>query len=193
MPIPDHLVEQHPRAPRTSWRSSRSSTRLKRSGRTLPRAVPPARRRGAQLLRGPRRGLLQVLRLPRGRLRVFTFLMKHLGMTYPDAIRLGGRAGARRSRCPTSAQERPRRKTPTRHYYDVNAFARDWFRKRERALGDATAARRARDYLERRGVSREWAERFRAWGGRPRRGPASATRRARHQHSPTGSCWSWGW
>src|SRR5919107_1599146 len=46
---------------------------------------------------------------------------------------------------------------PHRHYYEVNSFARDWFRKQ---LWETDGGRAAREYLEKRGVGREHADRF---------------------------------
>jgi DNA primase len=85
---------------------------------------------------------------------VYTFLMKHLGMSYPEAIRsVAERVGIE------IPDERERRQEldPNQPLYEVNAFAADWFQKR---LWEDDRGKDAREYLERRGITHETAERF---------------------------------
>jgi DNA primase len=75
-------------------------------------------------------------------------------MSYPEAIRtVAERVGIE------IPDERARRQEvdPNQPLYEVNAFAADWFRKR---LWDDERGKPAREYLERRGITRETAERF---------------------------------
>ena len=152
MPIPDQLVEQIRDAADIVEIVS-EHTRLKRSGKTFRGPCPLHGGEGPNFSVDPAKGFYKCFVCGEGGT-VFTFLMKHLGMTYPDAIRwVGERVGIE---VPDERQERPE-EDPNRHYYEVNAFARDWFRKQ---LWESDGGQPARDYLERRGVSREWAERF---------------------------------
>ncbi len=151
MPIPDHLVEDiRQRADIVEILSEH--TRLKRSGRTFRGPCPLHGGEGPNFSVDPAKGFYKCFVCGEGGT-VYTFLMKHLGMTYPDAIRLvAARVGVE---IPDPREER-REEDPHRPLYDVNAFAADWFRKQ--LLGDG--GRRAREYLERRGIAEKAAERF---------------------------------
>lgn len=152
MPIPDHLVEQIREAADLVEIVS-EHTRLKRSGKTFRGPCPLHGGEGPNFSVDPAKGFYKCFVCGEGGT-VYTFLMKHLGMTYPDAIRhVAARVGIE---VPDERAEQ-REEDPDRHYYEVNAFARDWFRKQ---LWDTDGGRAAREYLEKRGVSREHAERF---------------------------------
>ncbi len=152
MPIPDHLVEQIREAADIVEIVS-EHTRLKRSGKTFRGPCPLHGGEGPNFSVDPSKGFYKCFVCGEGGT-VYTFLMKHLGMTYPDAIRyVAERVGIE---VPDERAER-REEDPNRHYYEVNAFARDWFRKQ---LWESDGGRAAREYLEKRGVAREHAERF---------------------------------
>jgi DNA primase len=152
MPIPDQLVERI-RESADIVEIVSEHTRLKRSGKTFRGPCPLHGGEGPNFSVDPGKGFYKCFVCGEGGT-VFTFLMKHLGMTYPDAIRwVAARVGIE---VPDEREERPQ-EDPLRHYYEVNAFARDWFKKQ---LWETEGGQPAREYLERRGVSREWAERF---------------------------------
>ncbi|HET7464398.1 MAG TPA: DNA primase [Longimicrobium sp.] len=152
MPIPDHLVEQI-RESADMVEIISEHTRLKRSGKTFRGPCPLHGGEGPNFSVDPAKGFYKCFVCGEGGT-VYTFLMKHLGMSYPDAIRyVAERVGIE---VPDERQERPE-EDPHRHYYEVNAFARDWFRKQ---LWETDGGRAAREYLEKRGVTREHAERF---------------------------------
>ncbi|MDB4950979.1 MAG: dnaG [Gemmatimonadetes bacterium] len=128
-------------------------TRLKRSGRTFRGPCPLHGGEGPNFSVDPSKGFYKCFVCGEGGT-VFTFLMKHLGMTYPDAIRtVAERVGIE----VPDAREPHREDEPNRPLYDVNAFAADWFR---RQLWEADAGREAREYIAKRGITRQAAERF---------------------------------
>jgi DNA primase len=85
---------------------------------------------------------------------VFSFVMKRLGLDFVEAVKhVAAKAGVEiRETGRGEAEE-----DPHRHLYELNAFARDVFR---RSLEDPAGGREARDYLESRGVDAETAERY---------------------------------
>jgi len=152
VPIPDHLVEQV-RQQADLVEIVSEHTRLKRSGRTFRGPCPLHGGEGNNFSVDPAKGFYKCFVCGEGGT-VFTFLMKHLGMSYPDAIRsVAERVGIE------IPDERARHQEvdPNQPLYEVNAFAADWFRKR---LWDDERGKAAREYLERRGITRETAERF---------------------------------
>ncbi|HEX8695998.1 MAG TPA: DNA primase [Longimicrobium sp.] len=152
MPIPDHLVEEI-RARADLVEIVSEHTRLKRSGRTFRGPCPLHGGEGPNFSVDPAKGFYKCFVCGEGGT-AYTFLMKHLGMTYPEAIRaVAARVGIA---VPDEREER-REEDPNRPLYEVNAFARDWFR---RQLWEGDGGKEARAYLERRGISREAAERF---------------------------------
>ena len=85
---------------------------------------------------------------------VFSFLMKHQGMSFTDAVKyVGARSGVE------VKEVRRGRKgdDPWRPYHEATAHASAFFRER---LWEWEGGKPAREYLERRGISRETGERF---------------------------------
>ncbi len=84
---------------------------------------------------------------------VFTFVMKTRGLEFVDAVKeIGARFGVQ-----VTEVRGQREDDPNRPLFEATAFARDFFR--HELLHDERG-RRARAYLERRGVSDETAEQF---------------------------------
>src|SRR3954470_17674032 len=152
MPIPDQLVERIREAADLVEIVS-EHTRLKRSGRTFRGPCPLHGGEGPNFSVDPAKGFYNCFVCGEGGT-AFTFLMKQLGMTYPDAIRyVAERVGIE---VPDERQER-REEDPNQRYYEVNAFARDWF---QRQLRESPGAEAARAYLAKRGVSDDAITRF---------------------------------
>jgi DNA primase len=85
---------------------------------------------------------------------VFSFLMKHLGLSFPEALRMvAARVGVE---IPERTQGREQDE-PHRLLYEAVAFAVDYYR---RQLQDPTVGERARNYLASRGIGKEAIERF---------------------------------
>lgn len=85
---------------------------------------------------------------------VFSFLMKHQGMSFIDAVRyVGARSGVdvREVRRGRGGDD------PRRPYYEASAYAGSFFRER---LWEWRGGGPARAYLEERGIDREAGERF---------------------------------
>ena len=84
---------------------------------------------------------------------VFSFLMKHQGMSFVDAVKfVGARSGVEVREVKGRSGEDPRRP-----YYEASAFASAFFRER---LWEWDGGEAARKYLEGRGIGREEGERF---------------------------------
>jgi DNA primase len=151
MPIPDQLVEEiRERADIVEIVSEH--TRLKRSGRTFRGPCPLHGGQGPNFSVDPAKGFYKCFVCGEGGT-VYTFLMKHLGMSYPEAIRhVAARVGVE-----IPDEDDRREEDPYAALYETNAFARDWFRKQ---LWESDTAKDARAYLEKRGITRESAERF---------------------------------
>ena len=85
---------------------------------------------------------------------VFTFVRKHLGLDFVEAVKLvGGKAGVEVHEVSQRTEERDAREP----LWEVNATAADVFRTQ---LWDTPGGKIARDYLASRGLSREDADRF---------------------------------
>jgi DNA primase len=181
VPIPDHLVEQV-RQQADLVEIVSEHTRLKRSGKTFRGPCPLHGGEGNNFSVDPAKGYYKCFVCGEGGT-VFTFLMKHLGMSYPEAIRtVAERVGIE------IPDERARRQEvdPNQPLYEVNAFAADWFRKRlwddERGKAGARVPGAARDHprdggalragVGARGVDR--AGRGRAQARHRQRAPAGA-------------------
>jgi DNA primase len=85
---------------------------------------------------------------------VFSFVMERQGMDFVEAVKyVAGRSGVEVREVKRGREE----DDPHRPLYEINGFARDWFR---RQLEDAKVGAKARAYLESRGIGADVAERF---------------------------------
>lgn len=85
---------------------------------------------------------------------VFSFVMEKQGMDFVEAVKhVAARSGVEVREVKRGQGD----EDPHRPLYEINAFARDWFR---RQLLDERVGAGARAYLESRGVGPEIAERF---------------------------------
>jgi DNA primase len=83
----------------------------------------------------------------------FSFLMKHLGLSFVDAVKyVAERVGVEIREVNRGGGE-----DPHRHLHEANAFAQEFF---EKNLWDEEKGREAREYLKRRGFNRDMAQRF---------------------------------
>ena len=127
-------------------------TRLKRTGRTWRGPCPLHGGQGPNFSVDPARNLFKCFTCGESG-DVFSFPMKMLGMGFLDAVRfVAGRCGV------DIPEDEPdeERVDPNAPLHEANAFAADWFRRQ--LLGDGGA--RARQYLERRGIDADTAEKF---------------------------------
>jgi len=85
---------------------------------------------------------------------VFSFVMERQGMDFVEAVKYVAQLSGIEVREVKRGREE---EDPHRPLYEINAFARDWFRE---CLLDEQVGARARSYLEDRGVGAETAERF---------------------------------
>jgi DNA primase len=92
---------------------------------------------------------------------VFKFLTKRLGVDWPEAVRMVGEKAGIEVRDTQTRREGP---DPREPYWELNATAAGYFRQ---LLWDETVGAPAREYLERREISRAVAEEF-ALGFAPR-------------------------
>lgn len=85
---------------------------------------------------------------------VFGFVMERLGLDFVEAVKhVAGRSGVEVREVSRQRDE----EDPHRPLYELNAFARDWFRER---LVDPATGQQAQAYLLGRGIDAETAERF---------------------------------
>jgi len=85
---------------------------------------------------------------------VFSFVMERQGLDFVEAVKhVAGRAGVQVREVKRSQEE----EDPNRPLYEINGFARDWFR---RQLEDPSVGTAAREYLEDRGIGADVAERY---------------------------------
>ncbi|MBW3570615.1 MAG: DNA primase [Gemmatimonadetes bacterium] len=153
MPIPDHLVEEiRQRADLVEILSEH--TRLKRTGKTWRGPCPLHGGEGPNFSVDPAKGFYKCFVCGEAGT-VYNFMMKHLGMTFPEAVRwTAARVGVE---VPDEReQQRDRQEDPNRVLYEVNGFAAQWFREQLAS----PAGERAREYLEGRGITAETIERF---------------------------------
>ena len=85
---------------------------------------------------------------------VFSFLMKHQGMSFVDAVKF---VGARSGVDVREVRKGRGRDDPWRPYYEASAYANSFFQER---LWEWEGGKAARAYLEGRGIDREAGERF---------------------------------
>jgi DNA primase len=153
LPIPDHLVEDiRQRADIVEILSEH--TRLRRTGKTYRGPCPLHGGEGPNFSVDPAKGFYKCFTCGEGGT-VYSFLMKHLGMTYPESIRwVAERVGVE---IPDEREERrAQAEDPNRLLYEINGFAAKWFRDQLASPDGAEA----RDYLKRRGITPESIERF---------------------------------
>ncbi|HET7275979.1 MAG TPA: DNA primase [Longimicrobiaceae bacterium] len=152
MSIPDHLIEEvRVRADLVEIVSE--YTTLKRSGRTFRGPCPLHGGEGPNFSVDPAKGVFKCFVCGEAG-DVFSFPMKHLGMDFIEAVRLvAGRVGVD---IPDPAEQRSAPDPHARHH-EANAFAADWYRRR---LWDDSDGKIARDYLAKRGISKDATERF---------------------------------
>jgi len=85
---------------------------------------------------------------------VFSFVMERQGMDFVEAVKhVAARSGVEVREVGRGRDD----EDPHRPLYEINAFARDWYR---RQLLDEKTGERARAYLRSRGVETDSAERF---------------------------------
>jgi len=85
---------------------------------------------------------------------VFTFVQKHLGLDFVEAVKLvGAKAGVEIREVARRTEE----KDPREPFWEINAAAADFFRRR---LWESPDGESAREYLTSRGLSRDDADRF---------------------------------
>ena len=85
---------------------------------------------------------------------VFTFVQKHLGLDFVEAVKLvGAKTGVEVREVARRAEE----KDPREPAWEINAAAADFFRRR---LWESPDGEAAREYLTSRGLTREDADRF---------------------------------
>jgi DNA primase len=153
LPIPDHLVEEiRQRADLVEVVSEH--TRLKRTGKTWRGPCPLHGGEGPNFSVDPAKGFYKCFVCGEAGT-IYNFLMKQSGMTFPEAVRaVAARVGVE---IPDEREQRREREDdPNRVLYEVNDFARKWFREQL----DAAGGQKARDYLARRGITPESVERF---------------------------------
>ena len=122
--IPDELVERVRNAADILEVVS-EHTRLKRSGKTFRGPCPLHGGEGPNFSVDPGKGYFKCFVCGEGG-NVFTFLTKHLGMSFPDAVRdVAERVGIE---IPDPREER-REEDPDEPLYQVNRFAADWFKR----------------------------------------------------------------
>jgi DNA primase len=85
---------------------------------------------------------------------VFTFVQKHLGLDFVEAVRLvGAKAGVEVREVARRTEE----KDPREPLWEINAAAAEFFRRR---LWESPDGEAAREYLTSRGLTRDSADRF---------------------------------
>jgi DNA primase len=152
MAIPDGIIEQV-RQRGDLVELVAEHTRLKRSGRTYRGPCPLHGGEGPNFSVDPGKNVFKCFVCGEGG-DLFAFPMKMLGMSFLDSVRfIAERVGIEIP--DTSAEQREI--DPNEPYHEANAFAADWFR---RQLWEGEEGAQARDYLDRRGIGREVAERF---------------------------------
>jgi DNA primase len=152
MPIADSIIEEvRQRADLVEIVAEH--TRLRRSGKTFRGPCPLHGGEGPNFSVDPAKNVFKCFVCGEGG-DVFAFPMKHLGMTFQEAVRfIAARVGVE---IPEETERTPE-EDPHAELHEVNAFAAEWFRAQ---LLDPEVGREAREYLAGRGISPEAAERF---------------------------------
>ena len=126
---------------------------LKRAGREYKACCPFHKERTPSFCVVPEKGIFKCFGCGKAG-DVFGFLMEHAGFSFPDAVRhVARKAGI------TVREDRRAREAAdiNRIFYEMNDFARGWFRSR---ITDREEGKAARAYLDGRGIGEEVAERF---------------------------------
>ena len=148
--VADHLIEEI-RARADIVDVIGEYVSLKRSGKSYRGPCPLHGGDGPNFSVDPDRGLFKCFVCNEGG-DVFGFLMKHLGLEFPTAVRqVGARVGI------DVPDRDEQREDPHAGLRSALAFAAEWF---EGQL-ETPAGERARDYLENRGISPEEVAEFR--------------------------------
>ncbi|MDQ3389348.1 MAG: DNA primase, partial [Gemmatimonadota bacterium] len=152
MSIPDSVVEEV-RLRGDLMEMVSEHTRLRRSGKTFRGPCPLHGGEGPNFSVDPQKNIFKCFVCGESG-DIFSFPMKHLGLDFLEAVRyVADRAGV----IIPEVRERAPEQDPNHPLYEINGFAADWYRRR---LWDDAEGEEARAYLERRGISREAAERF---------------------------------
>jgi len=124
---------------------------LKRSGKTYRGPCPLHGGEGPNFSVDPTRGIFKCFVCGEGG-DVFSFLMKHLGLDFPSAVRqVASRVGVE------VPEDSDRMEDPFAYLREVTAFAEEWFRSQ---LMDADVGAPARKYLLGRGIDPGTAEEY---------------------------------
>ncbi len=124
---------------------------LKRSGKTYRGPCPLHGGEGPNFSVDPTRGIFKCFVCGEGG-DVFSFLMKHLGLDFPSAVRqVASRVGV------DVPDDSDRMEDPFAYLREVTAFAEEWFRSE---LMDADVGAPAREYLLGRGIDPGAAEEY---------------------------------
>ena len=124
---------------------------LKRSGKTYRGPCPLHGGEGPNFSVDPTRGIFKCFVCGEGG-DVFSFLMKHLGLDFPSAVRqVASRVGV------DVPDDSDRMEDPFAYLREVTAFAEEWFRSQ---LMDADVGAPARKYLLGRGIDPGTAEEY---------------------------------
>jgi len=152
MAIPDSVIDEvRQRADLVAIVSAH--TRLPRPGETFRGPCPLHGGEGPNFSVDPVKQIFKCFVCGEGG-DLFSFVMKQQGLGFLDAVReIAERVGVE---IPDPAK-REEEADPHARYYEANAFAADWFR---RKLWDGKEGEVARAYLKKRGISNEAAERF---------------------------------
>lgn len=125
--------------------------RLKRSGKTYRGPCPLHGGEGPNFSVDPTRGIFKCFVCGEGG-DVFSFLMKHLGLDFPSAVRqIASRVGVE------VPEDSDRMEDPFAYLREVTAFAEEWFRSE---LMDPDVGAPAREYLLGRGIDPGAAEEY---------------------------------
>lgn len=153
MSIPDSLVDEI-RARADLVEIVSEHTRLRRSGKTFRGPCPLHGGEGPNFSVDPAREIFKCFVCGESG-NVYSFVMKHLGMTFPEAVRwTAARVGIE---IPEERRRDEPEEDPWAELHEANAFATEWFRAQ---LLDPEIGLEARNYLDGRGITPEVRERF---------------------------------
>jgi DNA primase len=149
--IPDEVVEQV-QAAADIVAIIGEHVRLKKTGSAFRGPCPFHQGTGPNFSVLPRGGYMCFVCHEKGT--VFTFVQKRLGMTFPEAVKYVGEKSGIEVREVQRNREGP---DPREPLWELNSTAAQWFQER---LWDSEQGKVARDYLAKRDISRETADRF---------------------------------